>query len=101
MLVDASTDPWSIVFANEVWESVVGKQRNAPGTATPFWDVFQVGVLLEKSYQADVSQLIASGSGVSQQIMYPSGLCSANDTGKQTTLKPMPSCCSSQPSGTE
>lgn len=43
MLVNASSETWNVVFANEAWETLVGHQRNLPGTQTPFWDIFEVG----------------------------------------------------------
>jgi hypothetical protein len=39
MLVDTSGDEWSIVFANEAWESVTGQKR-VEGLG--FWNVFKV-----------------------------------------------------------
>jgi hypothetical protein len=40
MLVDTSGDDWSIEFANEAWEEVVGLKR-VDGLS--FWNVFKVG----------------------------------------------------------
>eukprot|EP00878_Enallax_costatus_P010057 GHUV01010498.1.p1 GENE.GHUV01010498.1~~GHUV01010498.1.p1 ORF type:complete len:719 (+),score=216.73 GHUV01010498.1:179-2335(+) len=42
MLVDASSESWNVVFANEAWETLVGHRRNLPGTQTPFWDIFEL-----------------------------------------------------------
>lgn len=39
MLVDTSAEEWNIVFANEAWEQLLGKKRQAE---LGFWDVFQV-----------------------------------------------------------
>jgi len=41
MMLDTSTDSWSIVFANESWEKLVGRSCT-PGAQLPFWDIFQV-----------------------------------------------------------
>jgi PAS domain-containing protein len=41
MMLDTSTNAWSIVFANEAWEKLVGRTCT-PGTQLPFWDIFQV-----------------------------------------------------------
>jgi hypothetical protein len=40
MLVDTSGDDWSIEFANEAWEEVVGLKRV---DGLRFWNVFKVG----------------------------------------------------------
>jgi hypothetical protein len=39
MLVDTSGDDWSIVFANEAWEGLVGQKRME---GLRFWNVFKV-----------------------------------------------------------
>lgn len=45
MLVEVHADneqPWSVLFANEAWEQLVGLQRPHYGARVPFWDIFQL-----------------------------------------------------------
>eukprot|EP00879_Flechtneria_rotunda_P009419 GHRR01009861.1.p1 GENE.GHRR01009861.1~~GHRR01009861.1.p1 ORF type:complete len:626 (+),score=158.82 GHRR01009861.1:171-2048(+) len=75
MLVDMSGDNWSIMFANESWESVTGGLRT-PGHAINFWSVFQVPASAKNSQSSvteEFSEAIANQQNFELLVSFAAG----------------------------